>query len=297
MSKGLIDSCRESACGWQCCSFGSDGHIVILPKELDDEPNIKHLKVIDDDYFGGKKVKCVAKNCKTCDSGYKPIMCRAYPLWVKSVSKNIVLKSGKCPLRKEHLHDHLVYVMDMFEQHDYYTPIDDFLSKAWVDKYEQMTVDKLQVTPSIHIRALSLLELPEVSEYEAQLNDEKACAQSTPQDVHKSLASGCSYGAFDLVDGEYKLIGYSLAYPTEYCTGYVDKCFVHEGYRGKGLHKLMLESNLDALVSNGVLNVYAMTAPSNTASISNFKKVGFKVCKDAKYAGHERYILKWELCE
>lgn len=79
-NKGLIRACENSGCGWKCCSFGSDGHIVILPHELDGhEKEISHLQIIDDDYFGGKKVKCIAKDCKSCDNGYKPIMCKTYP--------------------------------------------------------------------------------------------------------------------------------------------------------------------------------------------------------------------------
>ena len=55
-NKGLIRACENSGCGWKCCSFGSDGHIVILPHELDGhEKEISHLQIIDDDYFGGKK--------------------------------------------------------------------------------------------------------------------------------------------------------------------------------------------------------------------------------------------------
>ena len=58
--KGLIRACENSGCGWKCCSFGSDGHIVILPHEFaGHEQEIFHLQIIDNDYFGGKKVKCI----------------------------------------------------------------------------------------------------------------------------------------------------------------------------------------------------------------------------------------------
>ena len=105
--KGLIRACENSGCGWKCCSFGSDGHIVILPHELDGyEKEISHLQIIDDDYFGGKKIKCIAKDCKSCDNGYKPIMCRTYPLWVKSVKKGLVFRSSKCQFKNEQLTKH-----------------------------------------------------------------------------------------------------------------------------------------------------------------------------------------------
>lgn len=54
--KGLIRACENSGCGWKCCSFGSDGHIVILPHEFaGHEQEISHLQIIDNDYFGGKR--------------------------------------------------------------------------------------------------------------------------------------------------------------------------------------------------------------------------------------------------
>lgn len=53
--KGLIRACENSGCGWKCCSFGSDGHIVILPHELDGhQEEISHLQIIDDDYLAVK---------------------------------------------------------------------------------------------------------------------------------------------------------------------------------------------------------------------------------------------------
>lgn len=293
MSKGLIDSCRESGCGWKCCSFGSGGHLVILPHELDDEPNIRHLKIIDDDYFGGKKAKCVAKDCKTCDGGYKPVMCRAYPVWVKSVSNRILIKSSRCPLGNESLQGHAEYVMNIFEEYNRHTPIDSFLSKAWVNKYES-PVNCMQATREIHVRRLTLLEESEINDYEEKLDDPKMCAKSTKEDVYESLACGCSYGAFECVDGEFRLIAYSLAYPTEYGTGYVDKCFVREDYRGKGLQKRMLECNLSALCAHNVAEVFAMASTENIVSIKNFESIGFNIVRDTKLGRYDRYILKWE---
>ncbi len=137
-SNGLIDHCSKSGCGFKCCSFGSGGHIVILPHELDEVENAHHLRVIDGNYMGGKKVKCEAKDCKTCDNGYKPIMCRSYPLWVRSVNLGVVLRSRKCPLQPSPLSKHREYVLDMFSEfrQNSFSQLDVFLRNAWVDNYE-----------------------------------------------------------------------------------------------------------------------------------------------------------------
>lgn len=137
---GLIEYCAGSGCGWKCCSFGSGGHIVILPRELDGRTDIGHLKVIDDDYLGGKKVKCIAKDCATCDHGYKPIMCRSYPLWMRSTAEVKVLRSLKCPLPSSVLSNHKEYVVSMFNdfQREVYPDLDSFLKVAWVDKYDEL---------------------------------------------------------------------------------------------------------------------------------------------------------------
>lgn len=296
--KGLIKACKSAACGWKCCSFGSDGHIVVLPHELDGhEQEISHLQIIDDDYFGGKKVKCVAKDCKSCDNGYKPVMCRTYPLWVKSVKKRFVFRSGKCPLKNEQLDSHKDFTLSIFEDYRNSLPpsvdIDSFLSKAWIDRYDPLfPISKGSIECSIEIKQLSMSDHVIIDEYERNMPYMPSlCFASEPQDVVKCLQSGCSYGLW--LDGV--LVAYSLAYFTEYGTAYIDKCFVRQDCRGNGYQYILLNANLAKLVSNSVQEVFAMTSPNNEASIKSFTNAGFSFKRDTKYKGERRIILKWEL--
>ena len=296
--KGLIKACKSAACGWKCCSFGSDGHIVILPHEFDGhEQEISHLQIIDDDYFGGKKVKCVAKDCKSCDNGYKPIMCRTYPLWVKSVKKRFVFRSGKCPLKNERLDSHKDFTFSLFENYrNSLLPsvdIDSFLSKAWIDRYEPMfPTYRGNIECKIEIKNLSMSDIASVQDMERTLlSDQVMCFASVQEDIVKCLQSGCSYGLwFNNV-----LVAYSLAYFTEYGTAYIDKCFVNQNYRGNGFQYILINANLAELVSNGVQEVFAMTSPRNKASMKSFTNAGFVFKRDTKYKGQQRIILKWEL--
>ena len=169
--KGLIKACKNAGCGFKCCSFGSDGHIVILPHEFDGhEKEISHLQIIDNDYFGGKKAKCIAKDCKSCDNGYKPVMCRTYPLWVKSVNKGFVFRSGKCPLSNEQLTNHKEFTLSLFNDfRNSLLPsvdIDSFLAKAWIDRYVPIfPISK----GSIEVRQLSISDLSTINEYERNM--------------------------------------------------------------------------------------------------------------------------------
>lgn len=296
--KGLIRACENSGCGWKCCSFGSDGHIVILPHEFDGhEGEISHLQIIDDDYFGGKKVKCISKDCKVCDNGYKPIMCRTYPLWVKSVKKGLVFRSSKCPLKNEQLTKHKGFVLDIFDNYRKAllpkVDIDTFLSEAWIDRYEPLFhTSKGSIECGIEVRQLSIDDHATIDEYERNMPYmPNVCFMSEPQDVVKCLQSGCSYG---LWLGRV-LIAYSLAYFTEYGTAYVDKCFVHQDFRGNGFQYMLLNANIAKLLSNGAHEIFAMTSPKNEASIKSFINAGFSFKRDTKYKGIERLILKWEL--
>ncbi len=296
--KGLIRACENSGCGWKCCSFGSDGHIVILPHEFDGyEDEISHLQIIDNDYFGGKKVKCIAKDCKSCDNGYKPIMCRTYPLWVKSVKKGFVFRSGKCPLKNEQIAEHEEFALSIFGNYRKVllpeNDIDEFLSKAWIDRYEPLyPIRTWCIEYEIQVKALSMSSLSDIEEMEKTLlPDPDVCFASEPEDIVKCLRSGCSYGL--LINN--KLVAYSLAYFTEYGTAYIDKCFVHSDYRGNGFQYILINANIAKLVSNGVQDIFSMTSPKNEASIKSFTSSGFSIDRDTKYKGIERLILKWEL--
>lgn len=296
--KGLIRACENSGCGWKCCSFGSDGHIVILPHELDGhEQEISHLQIIDNNYFGGKKVKCIAKDCKSCDNGYKPIMCRTYPLWVKSVRKGFVFRSGKCPLKNEQLTRHKEFVLDVFGNYRKsllpQTDIDVFLSKAWIDRYEPLfPTQRGSIECKMQVKSLSMSDVSDIEKMEQTLlSNPDTCFASEPEDIVKCLRSGCSYGLW-IND---RLTAYSLAYFTEYGTAYVDKCFVCPDYRGVGFQYILLNANIARLIFNGAQEIFAMTSPKNDASIKSFTNAGFSPKRATTYKGVERFILKWEL--
>ena len=271
---------------------------MILPHEFDGYENeISHLQIIDNDYFGGKKVKCIAKDCKSCDNGYKPIMCRTYPLWVKSVNKGFVFRSSKCPLSSEQIAKHKDFALEVFGSYRKVmlpeNDIDMFLSKAWVDRYEPFfPAQHGNVEYNMQVRVLSVSALSDIKNMEQSLlSDPSMCFASEPKDIVKCLRSECSYGL--LINDE--LVAYSLAYFTEYGTAYIEKCFVRSEYRGNGFQCILLNANIAKLVSNGVQYIFSMTSPKNEASIKSFTSSGFSIERDTKYKGVERLILKWEL--
>lgn len=296
MDKGVIESCKGTGCGFKCCSFASGGHIVVLPHEFDGhEHDISHLRIIDDDYFGGKKVKCVANDCKSCDGGYKPIMCRSFPLWVKSLKKRIIFRSGKCPLRDVQLSRHKSYVLSLFDNYLESLPvdvdIDSFLSKSWIDNYHPFP-SYSNAAGCMEVKPLSMSDMSLVEDLEFMfLSDPDLCLVSDKGDIERCLGSGCSYGLW--LGGD--LVAYSLAFFTEYGSAYVEKCFVRQDYRGNGFQKLLLGLNLDALLANGAIVVFSMTSPDNLPSLRNFAKAGFVVSHETKYKGKCRIILKREL--
>lgn len=294
--KGIIEGCSNCGCGYKCCSFGQEGHIVILPKELEGhEKEISHLHIIDNDYFGGKKARCEASNCKTCDNGYKPIMCRCYPLWVRNVRKEFVFRSKKCPLPVSSLFTHQKYVLDIFKAYKGVSEekLDGFLSKAWIDRYEPVSPICLDgLGNAVEIIPMNASMLPEIGKREIKLGvPEEICARSEEEDIVRCLKSRCSYAAS--VNGV--MSAYSLSYFTEYGTAYIDKCFVDETARGNGIQYILLNANIAALLANDVHEIYSMVSPLNKASLKSFTNAGFKVIRETKYKGYGRYILKWQL--
>lgn len=141
---GEIKHCANSGCGYKCCDFGSKGHIIMMPNEYKNEfpTRLTHLKIIDDHYMGGTKVRCTAENKKNCDGGYKPIQCRIFPLWVRGDGE--MEKSVRCPLSwdqmfeheqesKEILNDH--FVSKLFNTQPSLDLFKRFLDKAKVRQY------------------------------------------------------------------------------------------------------------------------------------------------------------------
>lgn len=292
MKNGLLAQCRTAGCGWKCCNFGKDGYILLLPFEYEsaivDEKELAHIEVIDENYFGGKKVRCVARDCSVCDKGYKPIMCRTYPYWMRSVSKDILVRSNKCGLKDDNLGLHRDYVKDLFKEHAkrFGKVVDRFLNATLIDNYSvYKAFDKMPLNEEF---------LDKVCEIEKAGFGEDACIASTKEEVYKCLTSACSCGVVN--KGE--LLAYSLAYYNEYGVGYIEKCFVKEEMRGFGLQKEMVKDNLKKLVSLGkVSDVYAMCSPENKKSLHNFQSVGFKVMRETEFMGQKRLILKWSIYE
>ena len=72
---------------------------------------------------------------------------------------------------------------------------------------------------------------------------------------------------------------------------HIETLAVHPRYRGQGLQRALLlaaELELDALYTH----LLATVAPANAASLRNFIRMGYGVvAEEAKYGGHERYIL------
>ncbi len=73
----------------------------------------EHLKIIDDDYCGGKKAVCM-RLCTKDD--LKPLDCEAYPYFprIKENGEMELLKGKKCPLNKEELANHKKELMHVF---------------------------------------------------------------------------------------------------------------------------------------------------------------------------------------
>ena len=143
-----------------------------------------------------------------------------------------------------------------------------------------MQVSKLTYTREI-LQQVLLLE----REY---LKDEELCLRSSELGIIKCLSSKCSYGIFDYG----RLVAFSLCYHSEYSTGYIEKCFVHPDYRGRGTQKLLLNKNLDALKIRNVDEVFAVVSPYNEASLKSFTRVGFVFKKNTECQNHRRLLLK-----
>jgi len=104
---GMMQTCNYYyvQCKYRCCSF-NDNYIVLYPGEFENsEGHKKHIKIIDDNYFGGKKAICLTP-CKKNE--FKPMDCKSYPYFPKinAAGKVEIIKGLKCPLKEEELVDH-----------------------------------------------------------------------------------------------------------------------------------------------------------------------------------------------
>ncbi len=278
VGNGIINQCKQTGCGWKCCSFGRNGYIVTLPHEIEGQ-RIEHLEIFGDTGMGGKKVRCHAANTKTCDDGYKPIQCRIYPLWFA----DSVLRSAKCPLNNSCLKEHKEQALAILNRYSECFPDVDvrgFMSCVYVDRYIPFFDEIEFLVPS---------DLDQVIALEREyLNNPEECMKSGKDDIHKCLSSGCSVGIME----KGRLIAYSLSYLTEYGTGYVEKCFVVPNHRGQQIQQRLLSVNVALLKTQSVHSIYTMVSPQNMASITSFQKCGFVVVVNKKVDGHERLIMR-----
>ncbi len=136
---------------------------------------------------------------------------------------------------------------------------------------------------------LTMMELQQVMAFESSLTDGEICLKSDYDDIRNGIIGGCSFGVFD----NDKLVAYTIAVWNEYGVGYIDKCFVSEEYRGKGLQRLMLTRSMEALLKKNVHEVFAMCSPKNTVSLRNFMTQRFSVVRNIEYEGRERLLLKF----
>lgn len=137
------------------------------------------------------------------------------------------------------------------------------------------------------ILILDPIDVDRIIELEETLSNESLCYKSHKSRIVESINSNCSTGAF--ANG--LLVAYSLCYNTEYGTAYVEKCFVHEDYRGLGLQVEMLLKNISLCEAKGVTIFHTMAAPNNFISIRSFEKVGFVKSRTINFGKYERTIL------
>jgi hypothetical protein len=120
-NEGRLTSCANSGCGWRCCQFQQGNYIVLYPGEIEEAwrggQSTAHLTITDDDYHGGKKAMCKARDTATCDGGFKPLDCVSYPFFPAPPGSgpiDLMIKGEKCPLMLRHLQRHTAFVRELW---------------------------------------------------------------------------------------------------------------------------------------------------------------------------------------
>jgi hypothetical protein len=115
---GTLALCPHMKCGYRCCDFKQTGEILLYPGELADAvangKSLNHLQIIDANYVGGARAKCVARQTATCDAGYKPLDCKSYPLFPRVAASDAgpqrraldLTKGLGCPISADLLSAH-----------------------------------------------------------------------------------------------------------------------------------------------------------------------------------------------
>ncbi len=138
---GMIKNCEEyvSQCKCKCCKFDNN-YIVLYPGEYEETRlNKNHIKIIDDNYYNGKKAICL-RPCK--EDEFKPLDCRGYPYFPKiDESDNlIILKGSKCPLKDEELANHKKRFFEIWDFFIKNKTIFEWLKKIELIGYEEINL-------------------------------------------------------------------------------------------------------------------------------------------------------------
>lgn len=119
---GTISLCPHNGCNFTCCDFSVGNYIVLYPGELDAAReqglSIDHLE-ISDGHRGGHRAICCAKDCTTCDEGYKPLDCASYPFFPTINDAGEIeagIKGSKCPLQATQVPEHRNWVVQMWSE-------------------------------------------------------------------------------------------------------------------------------------------------------------------------------------
>jgi len=113
---GIIKNCDNhiSQCKCKCCKFDNN-YIILYPGEFENTKLKKdHIKIIDENYFNGKKAICV-RPCKIDE--FKPLDCKSYPYFPKinGIGELKIIKGTKCPLTEEELVIHKKRFLEIWD--------------------------------------------------------------------------------------------------------------------------------------------------------------------------------------
>lgn len=160
MQDGVISKCPCNGCNYTCCDFNQNNFIVMYPHEYEEAKqngfNLGHLEITDENYFGGKKAICHARERQTCDNGYKPLDCKSYPLFPVTGEEELeigFIKGKKCPLLVEDLGEHARYVKQKWQALMQLQPLVGF----WLSNVNLVGYEKIKLkaeTPSAEFSSM-----------------------------------------------------------------------------------------------------------------------------------------------
>ncbi|GAF72786.1 unnamed protein product [marine sediment metagenome] len=121
-------------------------YIVLYPGEFEAHNLGKyHIKIIDDDYHGGKKAVCdyhegraIVHNRICAHAHFKPLDCKSYPYFpfLDSDDKLRILKGEKCPLTEGELSKHRKWFLQRWKKMLRNPEIKEWIKKVELVGYE-----------------------------------------------------------------------------------------------------------------------------------------------------------------